>query len=379
MARRVRNQGSLIHRKKEGRWEARLILDGKRRSFYGKDAAEALSKLNNARHDVEHGLPIPDGKGTLGAFLTNWVKGVPNLRQGSWQRYETIVRVHLAPAPFGRIPLLKLTKQQVLAFYAQKQQEGLSSTTVGHIHTVLRRALNDALDDNHVQRNVCRQIKAPRRANHEMVTLSQDDARKLLIAAKSSRLLALYALALATGMRQGELLGLHWKDVTLEGPKPSLQVRMQAVEVRTPEGYRTVLDETKTQGSRRKIDLGPSIVRELKAHKARQELEKRIAGDAWQEQGLVFPTRTGGLSSAHPLIESFKRLIKKAELPEMRFHDLRHTAATLALERGENPKAVAEMLGDTVKTVLSVYAHVTPTMQKSLAATMDSVLWAGNS
>jgi integrase len=208
-----------------------------------------------------------------------------------------------------------------------------------------------------------------------MLYLSREQVQHFLTTIRTHRSLALFALALSTGMRQGELLGLRWKDVLLDDPKPCLQVRVQAVEVREKGNYHCDLAPLKTKRSRRRINLGPFIVQTLKAHEARQKLEKRVVGDGWQNLGLVFPNPNGGIAGQAGAYHLFKRLAKKAGLPDgIRFHDMRHTAATLALERGESIKAVAAMLGDTEATVMRVYAHATPLMQESLTATMDSLL-----
>jgi integrase len=163
--------------------------------------------------------------------------------------------------------------------------------------------------------------------------------------------------------------------VTLEGKKPCLHVRVQAVTVRERGKYHQALEAPKTERSRRRVELGPDIVQELNAHKARQELEKQIAGDTWQALSLVFPNPRGGIAYGTGLWALFRRLAARAGLPpEVVFHTLRHTAITLALEAGQPLKAVAEMVGDTEATILRVYAHVTPHMRESLAATMSSLL-----
>lgn len=373
---RANHEGTLYQRK-DGRWAGQVMTSEGRRTVYGQTQAEALEKLDALKAALAKGVPLPDEKVTLGAYLTTWIASVTNVRPGIWDHYEMIVRVHLVPSSLGRTPLVKLTKLQVLAFYRQKQQDGLSPTYVRLIHTVLGRALREAMEDHLIWENVCHHLRAPRPVEREMLYLSEEQAQHFLAFVRTHRLFALFALALSTGMRQGELLGLRWKDVTLDGPKPHLQVRLQSVEVREQGNYHRELAPLKTKGSKRRINLGPSVVQILKAHETRQKLEKRMAGDAWQNLGLVFPNPKGGLAGREGLYQLFVQLAKRAGLPAgIRFHDLRHTAATLALDRGESLKAVAAMLGDTEATIIRVYVHATPHMQDSLTATMDHLLAA---
>ncbi len=376
---RANHEGTLYQRK-DGRWYAQITMpDGARKGFYGNSEAEALSRKQDALASLAKGLPLYNEKQTLGAYLSEWIQSVSNVRASSWARYETIVRVHLLPSSLSKIPLIQLTRKHILAFYKQKQQEGLSSTTVSHFHVVLSRALREATEDHLIPYNVCYRLKAPQPSEKEMLYLSREQSEQFLTIARSHRLFALFALALITGMRQGELLGLRWKDVSLDGPKPCLHVRVQAQVVRERGQYSLALVALKTRRSTRRIDLGPLIVQALRAHKARQELEKRIAGDAWQQLALVFPTRQGGIANPSGLYKAFQRLAKQAGLPEgLHFHSLRHTAITLALEEGQDAKTVAEMVGDTVATILRDYLHVTPKMKQSLASTMDALLGVAN-
>lgn len=367
---RGNSEGS-ITRRSDGLWEARVTLDGgKRKSFYAKTRQEAARKLNEALRDRDSGLPVVGGKQTVEQYLTSWLAATKaTIRPTTFARYEQFVRVHIVPT-IGKSALSKLSPQQLQALYALKLEEGLSSTTVHHLHAVLHRALDKALRLGLVQRNVADMVDVPRMRHHEMTTLSEEQARTLLSAASGERLEALYVLAIATGMRQGELLALKWRDVDLDESR--LQVR--ATLHYTNEGY--VIAEPKTEFSRRRIALSKVAVEALRAHRIRQLEERLQLGDAWEDNDLVFPNTVGRpLDGVNLLKYWFYPLLKRAGLPRMRFHDLRHTAATLLLGRGINPKIVSEMLGHShVSVTLGIYSHVTPHMQEQAAKAMDDAL-----
>jgi integrase len=349
--------------------EARITLDeGKRKSFYGKTRQAAARKLAAALRDRDAGLPVVGSAQTVGLYLTHWLEASkPTVRERTWRGYETYVRRHALPT-LSAIPLVKLTAQHLQLLYAKKLAEGLTSTSVHHLHAVLHRALDAALRLGLVQRNVGEMVDVPRMRHHEMMTLSEAQAQTLLTTAQGGRLEALYVLALATGMRQGELLALKWRDVDLEGG---------TLQVRAPihyNGHAFVFAEPKTRYSRRRVALSPIAVEALRAHRVRQ-LEERIKlGAAWDDMDLVFPNIIGRPLSASNLIRrEFHPLLERAGLPQMRFHDLRHTAATLLLSRGINPKVVSEMLGHShVSVTLGIYSHVMPHMQEQAAAAMDA-------
>lgn len=367
---RGNNEGS-ISRRSDGLWEARITLeDGKRKSFYAKTRQEAARKLAAALRDQEAGLPVVGGKQTVGQYLLSWLEAAkPTIRERTWRRYESIVRIHIAPV-IGSIAVTKLTAQQVQLLYAKKLEEGLSSTSVHHLHAVLHRAFDAALRLGVIQRNVLDLVEVPRMRHHEMQTLSEEQAQHFLTVAYGERLEALYVVALATGMRQGELLGLHWRDVDLDGA--SLQVRTTVHY--TKAGY--VFTEPKTKYSRRRIALSRIAVEALREHRTRQLTERLAAGSAWEDMDLVFPNTVGKPIDGVNLVKYwFYPLLKRAELPQIRFHDLRHTAATLLLGRSINPKVVSEMLGHShVSVTLGIYSHVMPHMQQQAADAMDQAL-----
>lgn len=367
---RGNSEGS-IKRRSDGRWEARITLeDGRRKSFYGKTRQEAARLLAAALRDRDTGLPPVAGRETVGQYLDSWLETSKHtIKPRTWKRYVEYVRLHMIPK-LGKIPLSKLTPQQVQLLYAEKLEEGLSTTTVHHLHAVLHRAIHAAVRLGLVQRNVCDMVDPPRMRRNEMAVLSPEQVRALLEAAAGERLEALYVLAVSTGMRQGELLALKWREVDLDGA--SLQVR--ATLQYTSEGF--VFADPKTEHSRRRVTLPAMAVEALRHHRVRQLAERLQLGDAWTDLDLVFPNAVGKPIDGINLLKYwFFPLLKKAGLPRIRFHDLRHTAATLLMARGINPKIVSEMLGHShVSITLGLYGHVTPTMQQQAADAMDAVL-----
>jgi integrase len=213
-------------------------------------------------------------------------------------------------------------------------------------------------------------VKAPRPSPEEIRPLNREQTKTLLEAAQADRFEALYVLAVTTGLRQGELLGLKWEDVDLE--EGVVRVRRTL----TRHKARLLLGEPKTKRSRRTVRVSETAVDALNKHLARQMGEKKHLGELYRDQGLVFATQRGTLVNPTNLRKrSFKPLLKKAGLPAIRFHDLRHTCATLLLSKNVNPKIVSEMLGHaTIAITLDTYSHVLPNMQESATRALEDTL-----
>jgi integrase len=273
--------------------------------------------------------------------------------------------------PFvGSIRLAALSAQQVQALYADRLAAGLSTSTVHHLHATLHKALKDAERLRQVARNVSTLVNVPRMAESEIHPLTREEARRFLDVALGDRLFALYALALASGMRQSEILGLQWPELDLDGAL--VQVRWQ---LKHEEGQ-WVWKPPKTRRSRRQIALAPTIVAALRAHQTAQAEERRRIGSPGEDHELVFCTRRGRPLASRNIYRAFHGLLEKAGIRRVRFHDLRHTAATLLLASRVNPKVVSEMLGHaTVAITLDIYSHVLPDMQQDAAATLERVLY----
>lgn len=359
-----------------GLWQARVTLEGdKRKAYYGKTRAEAAAKLTAALRDRDRGLLLVGGKQTVAQYLMSWLDVVqPTIRPRTHKRYAELMTLHAIPV-LGKSPLAKLTAQQVQGLYAVKLASGLSPTTVRHLATVLYGALAQAERLGLVARNVASLVDPPRNAETEMCVLTPEQVHTLLRAVHGDRLEALYVVAVSTGMRQGELLALRWRDVDLTGGTLAVRATLQRTK---EEGY--VLRAPKTKQSQRRITLGAVASSALRAHRARQAAERLALGETWDASiDLVFPNTLGRpMDGTNLLHYHFYPLLKRSGLPRIRFHDLRPTAATLLLGRGVNPKIVSEMLGDaSISITLDVYSHVLPAMQAQAAAAMDDALGIG--
>lgn len=377
MAKRGNGEGS-IYRRNDGRWVGEMTVEGRQRKFfYGKTRKEVQEKLQIALHDRQHGMVLAgNAKQTLGQFLEDWLENSQkqSVRPRTYERYEEMVRLHIVPV-LGRHRLQKLSAQQVQALYTKKINEGLSATTVSSLHNVLHKALETAMKWELVPRNVCDLVSAPHAAQFEIQPLSAEQAHRLLVAARGHHLEALFTLALATGMRRGELMGLKWQDINFA--LGTLQVRriLTRVPSKMPgKGY--VEAEPKTQRSRRSIVIAPFALEALKRHYQSQVEAKKKVGVSWQEHDFVFCTSIGThLNPTRDMLDQLKMLLKKAGLPDVRFHDLRHSAATLLLSEGVHPKIVQELLGHSnISMTMDVYSHVLPGMQHDAISKLNSVL-----
>jgi len=370
MAKRANGEGTIFKRK-DGRWCASVSLDfGKRKYIYGKTREEVGRKLTVAQKAKQDGLPLPAERQTVEQYLKHWLESVkPSLRPSTHLRYEQLVRLHALPY-LGKLPITRLKPDHLQRLYADRLGSGQAPASVRQLHAVLHRAFRQATRWGLVGRNVVDLVSAPRVARSDMQALTPQQARALLDAAAGDRLEALYTVALSTGMRQGELLALRWRDVDLEARSIGVRNTLQ----RTADGH--MLGDPKTARSRRHVRLTATAIQALKRHRIMQNEERLRVGVAWQNLDFVFSDEVGGFIKEWNLRkQSFLPLLKRAGLPIIRFHDLRHTAATLMMGQGVHPKIVSEMLGHSqVSITLDLYSHVTPTMQETATEALDAVL-----
>jgi integrase len=371
-----------IYKRADGRWCAQATLpDASRKYIYGKTRAEVARKLTALQYDLTRGITPGDGRQTVQTWLETWLEMIkpPRLDPSTWQRYSEQVRLHITPA-LGAVKLVQLQPQQLQQMYADLQREkGLSSTTVHHIHEALHSSLEMAMNFDLVGRNVADRVNAPRILKKEIHPLTAEEARAYLAATTGHRVEALFTLALATGMRQGELLALHWRDVDLgDTAAPARGGRLSVTSNLYVEKGAAIFKAPKTKYSRRQVAFAPYVTASLRAHRLRQHAERQKAGVVWQDHDLVFCRRDGSPFSprvAYWHHQQFLRVAGIMRVPLIRFHDLRHTCATLLLMQNVNPKMVSEMLGhSSVRVTLDIYAHVLPNMQQDAAAAMAKLM-----
>ncbi len=272
-------------------------------------------------------------KQTVERFLRSWLEMIkPTVEESTWKRHREYCELHIIPR-LGRIKLVALTPQQVQEFYSERLGSGLASTTVNHLHDTLHKALKRAMRLGLIARNVSELVDVPRVAPAEMHPLTRDEARVLLDIASGDRLGALYLLALATGMRQSELLGLRWSDIDFEAGVVRVRTRLK----RMLDGT-WVFREPKTKRSRRQIALARPALESLRQHRARQLEERMATGTAWKDHELVFCSQVGTPLFARNIVRAFKELLQKGALPDVRFHDLRHTSRPYCSSRASTRK-----------------------------------------
>jgi integrase len=381
MARRGNGEGSIYQRKTDGKWVGSVTLEGgNRKVFYGKTRKEVKDKLTTALYEQQQGTAVKTSQLTVGRFITDWLENTHKrqIRLRTYERYKESVDLHIIPV-LGNIQLQKLQVQHLQSFYTKKEKEGLSSTTILGYHHVLHKALDTAVEWGLIVRNVCDIASPPRRARFEIQPLTVEQAQKLLSTVHGHKWEALFTIALATGMRRGEILGLKWQDINFA--TGTLQVRriLSRVPTQTPERDHVYIEaEPKTQKSRRSITIAPFALDVLKQHRIQQMEAKLRAGPKWQEHDYVFPSSIGTYLNPNNVVKEFKKLLKQADLPDIRFHDLRHSAASLLLSAGVHPKIVQEILGHTqISMTLDIYSHILPGMQQDAMSKLHETLSGG--
>lgn len=367
-------------RKRGETWTAYWFVagpDGRRQrskgGFRTKRAAQA--HLTDVLGAVQAGTWQEPSKLTVGQYLVDhWLPGLDR-RPTTLEQYRHMVEAWIVPA-LGSVPLAHLTPRQVADFYTvlrtapRKDGRGTISSRTGQlIAVVLHKALQDALHLGHLTRNPAAAVERPKAPRSEMRAWSAAEAGAFLDVVAGDRLYAGWLVLLTRGLRRGELLGLRWVDVDLEGGR--LSIRQTLVDV----AYLPVFSEPKTAKGRRTVPLDADLALALRAHR-RAQLEERLAwGEAWQDTGLVFTREDGAAIHPQRLSQMFERLVRRAELRPIRLHDLRHTAATLALGGGIPTRVVSEWLGHATTSITEdVYQHVVPSMLEEAGAKLTALI-----
>jgi len=383
MAKRANGDGSIRHRS-DGRYEASLTVeileDGRqvRKSFYGQTKSEVKEKLETARAGLKKGIKPVDGRTTLGDYLDSWLSDTVKIsnRERTYESYRYLVNTHIKPA-LGKEKLAKLTPDHVQSWLTDKRASGLSANSVNRMRAVLRRALTIAERRGAVSRNVAKLTEPPRGTAKELQILSVEEAGKLLAAVRGHRLEALYTVALAIGLRQGEAIGLQWGDVNFAEKAIRVERQLQRIKGDREKSV-LVFSEPKSAKGRRSIPLPAFALKALEQHRTQQEfLVRKLEGRPLRDDDLVFTNSIGKPLEPRLVHSQFKELLKEAEVRSVRFHDLRHTCASLLLAQGAFPKDVQEILGHSnIHMTMNVYAHAIEESKRNAADMMNTLLTA---
>jgi integrase len=383
--RRGRGEGS-VYQRADGLWIASISLgydgSGKRQRLVvaGRSKREALETLEQKKHQVNSGAVILDAERiSVAAYLARWLETAKERVQPKTHlRYEQLVRLRINPA-LGSVQLAKLTPLHVEQLFAGLRKAGVSARGCQMAGTMLHTALRDAVRLRLIPNNPAREIAKPKPRKAEVQVWDRGQVLRFLDAARGDRLYALYVLALDTGMRQGELFALRWADFDFGAGAVLVQRSLEEI------NGRLRVKETKSARGRRRIDLSRFALAALHEHR------KRMLADGHAEAPVFCDLEGGWLRKGNVLRRSYWKVIEAANrldaeqaekeqraakpLPFIRFHDLRHTCATLLLLADENVKVVSERLGHaSVQLTLDTYSHVLPSMQARAAAKMDGIL-----
>ena len=380
--RRGRNEGTIFE-ERPGRWVALIslaykIVNGKRRRIRKKFVARSRSavqkKLIEALHAQQTGGIVPMQHESLGAYLKRFpeILRARGRAETTIDSYTWIIAKHIVPE-LGTIPLTKLTPVDLNEFMQRKIEAGLSVRTVQYCHSVIRSALSKALKDGLVSRNVAKLADPPtkRRGASTIVPLTVEESRRLLAAVDGHRLGALYSVALALGLRRGEALGVEWSAVDFATGTIAITQTVKRIK-----GKGLLIERiAKTPKSLRMLPLPGFVLRVLEEHRERQARERAFAGEDWQEHGLVFTSTIGTPMEARSLVRHFHATLKTLGIERRRFHDLRHTAASLLIAQGATLHELKEILGHSqISLTSNVYGHAYLAAKREVVARVDAIL-----
>lgn len=346
----------------------------KKRGFKTKKEAEKY--LSEQLHAIDKGTFFEPRDITLSEYFDYWIENYakPNTSQRTVEGYMYIIIQHLKPT-LGNMKISKLQPSHLQEYYSQKLKggkfdgTGLSAQSVKHHHRLISKALKDAVKWQFIARNVAEAVTPPKTKKIEMQTWDNDQVKAFLELAKDSRYYSVYLSAIYTGVRQGEGLGIRWQDVDYENLTIYIRQSLQPIK-----GKGLIFKEPKN-GKSRSIAITEILLDEFKKIYEQQVELKKLFGSEYHDFDLVFALKDGRPIQPAELGRDFRKIVDASNLPKIRFHDLRHTHATLMLKQGVHPKVVSERLGhSTIGITMDTYTHVLPNMQKEGANQFDQLL-----
>lgn len=310
--------------------------------------------------EINDGAFVEESDETIAEFMENWLTNKKNqVRPGTWKSYSWLINTHLIPH-LGKVKVFQLKPRHLNDLYNQKLLNTISANSIKKLHGLIKDALDEGIGFGDISKNVANAVTPPRVKKVKFEVWNEAQLKVFLESAKSNRFYVVFDLAASTGMRIGEILGLRWKDVDLEVGKVSIR---QAY-TKAHSGYE--FHEPKTASGERSVALFPDTIELLRKHQSEQEREKNENQPIYNDHGLVIQTHIGTPVSPRNLSREYYKILEKLDLPKIRFHDLRHTHASILLKRGVHAKIVQERLGHSSITItLDTYSHVLPGLQEA--------------
>jgi integrase len=369
MAKRGNNEGTIC-RLPSGSWRAQIYINGQRQGKTRKSRKEAQEWIREMLGNIDRGYTGQGSNIVLEVFLNDWFSSKSNaIKKSTSILYECVIRNHINPF-LGKLRLSDLSPQKIQSLYLIKDHDGVGKRTIRVIHTILNNSLNQAVKLGSIHKNPVQATTPPIYESSEMRIYSEYEITQLLIGVKGTSLEVLIHLAITTGIRQSELLALQWSDIDWD--RNTISVQRQLLRMYEDRDYYSSL---KTKSGRRTISLGTNTIQKLQGHHQKQIGIKESMSDRWDENNLIFPSTVGTPMNQRNLLRMFKTIIREIGLREIRFHDLRHTAASLMLNHGISPLIVANRLGHSKASItLDTYGHLLPGMQQESANYIDSLI-----
>lgn len=358
-----------------GSWRAQITVDRRRLSFTAKTRREVQEWIKKTVHQVDAGLSYEGATTTVDVFLQGWLVSVePSLRTKTHQQYTQIVRDYISPY-IGHRRMSTLRPDHVQVMYDGILAGGKSARIVQLTHSVLHRALDHALRMGVVTRNVTEAATPARPKKREIEVLTEEQLDRLLLTVEGHRYKALIYLAIVTGMREGELFGLRWSD--LDWISGEIRITRQVQQII---GTGSVYSSPKTDSGRRTVIIGVQMLEILREQfKQIATWRKFDLHGRWQEHDLIFPSTVGTPITQSNFYKEWQKIVVAASLPPMRFHDLRHLAASILLVRlKKSPTEVAAILGHSkTSTTIDIYGHMLPGMAQQTAMEIEAEIMPG--
>lgn len=376
MAKKANGEGSIQKYYQNGNykgWRGTLSIGYddkgriKRKQFYGKTKTEVLEKMTKYQYENNIGLIPADDEITLSKWFHTWLFEFRynDLKPSSFERYESLYRNYIRDSPIGDIKLIDLRTTHLQSYYNDMLQEDKSISIVKTINKVIHTCLESALQQNYIYKNYSKAVILPKESKEESFTVfTVEEQQKFLKAIQGHKYQMGFTLAIGTGLRLGELLGLKWSDIDVVNKTLHVSRTIKAVMLHDKKGNskRTLLEQSpKTKSSTRTVPIPANIFKGLDKHKKEQRELKMKNRDVYNDQGYIFCDKIGNPLDPRKLPRSFKTVLKKAKIREIKFHSLRHTYATRLFEADVPIKTVQKLMGHTdITTTMNIYTHVMP-------------------